>query len=235
MCGKRTGDACHSYTGATCGQGGWVEGHVAQPGHWLLSRDRRNERRVLDMFGRGLAGRRHGQTGRLLNALPDWRSSSLVLQGVGQCHNGSSFQNQGRGEKPADVFIPRWAGALDAALDVTVINPLQEAQVQGAAASPGHALEAAQKRKLDKSWEACHRQGIEFIPIAVESLGAWHKSAIVQIGKLGSALARQNGEEEGTTIQRLFQQLSVALMRGNCTLLNNSSPADQLNGAFDIM
>ena len=36
-----------------------------------------------------------------------------------------------------------------------------------------------------------------FIPIAVESLGAWHKSAIVQVSKLGIALARQNGDEEG--------------------------------------
>ena len=133
------------------------------------------------------------------------------------------------------LFIPRWAGANDAALDVTVINPLQEAQVQGAANTPGHALEAAQKRKLDKSWEACHRQGIEFIPIAVESLGAWHKSAIAQVNKLGSALARQNGDEEGVTIQRLFQQLSVALMRGNAALLTNRCPADNLYVGNDIM
>ena len=114
-------------------------------------------------------------------------------------------------------------------------NLRQEAQVQGAATTPGHALEVAQKRKLDKSWESCHRQGIEFLPIAVESLGAWHKSAIVQVGKLGSALARQIGEDEGLTIQRLFQQLSVALMRGNSALLNNRCPADHLNGAFDVI
>ena len=168
------------------------------------------------------------------NSLRDVLHGAAVAASLAPTKEGRALL-PGQGENPADVFIPRWAGALDAALDVTVINPLQEAQVQGAATSPGHALEAAQKRKLDKSWEACHRQGIKFIPIAVESLGAWHKSAIVQIGKLGSALARQNGEEEGTTILRLFQQLSVALMRGNCALLNNSSPADQLNGAFDIM
>ena len=85
-------------------------------------------------------------------------------------------------------------------------------------------LESAHKRKLDKSWAACRQQGIDFIPIAVESLGAWHKSAIAQVAKLGSALALQNGDDEGVTIQRLFQQLSVALMRGNAALLNNRSP-----------
>ena len=141
----------------------------------------------------------------------------------------------GQGEKPADIFIPRWAGANDAALDVTVINPLQEAQVQGAAATPGHALDAAQKRKLDKSWEACHRQGIEFIPIAVESLGGWHKSAIAQISKLGSALARQNGDDESVTIRRLFQQLSVALMRGNAALFNNRRPANDTVAENDVI
>ena len=66
----------------------------------------------------------------------------------------------------ADIFIPHWAGANDAAaaLDVTVIDSLQEAQIQGAAATP--ALDAAHKRKLDQSWEAS-------------------KSAIAQVNKLG--------------------------------------------------
>ena len=130
----------------------------------------------------------------------------------------------GQGGKPADVLILLWSGGKDAALDVTVINPLQEAEVHGAATTPGHALNTAHKRKLDKSWEDCHRQGIEFVPIAVESLGAWHKSAVAEIVKLGSALARQTGEEESTTVQRLFQQLSLSLMRGNAALLNNRNP-----------
>ena len=78
--------------------------------------------------------------------------------------------------------------------------------------TPGHALNTAHKRKLDKSWEACHRQDIEFVPIAVESLGAWHKTAVAEIVKLGSALARQTGDEESTTVQRLFQQLSLSLI-----------------------
>ena len=75
-----------------------------------------------------------------------------------------------------------------------------------------------------------------FIPIAVESLGAWHPTAVAEVAKLGSALARQNGDEDNTTIQRLFQQLSVALMRGNAALLNNRRPPEsQAHGSDDIM
>ena len=132
----------------------------------------------------------------------------------------------GEGGRPADIFIPRWAAGKDAALDVTVVNPLQEALVHDAAATPGHALNVAHKRKLDKSWEQCRRQGIEFIPVAAECLGGWHATAVEQIKKLGSALARQTGEEESVTVYQLFQRLSVSLMRGNAALFNNRSPSE---------
>ena len=125
------------------------------------------------------------------------------------------------------MLIPSWSSGKDVAYDVTVINPLQESEVRGAAATPGHSLSVAHKRKLDKSWEACHNQGIVFVPLAVESLGAWHPTAIAEVKKLGSALARHNGEEESTTTSRLFQRLSICLMRGNAALFNNRSPPDQ--------
>ena len=140
----------------------------------------------------------------------------------------------GEGGKPADIFIPRYAGGKDAALDVTVVNPLQIALVNQAAQTPGHALTIAHKRKLDKSWQPCHQQGIVFLPLAVESLGAWHKSAINEVKKLGSALARHTGEEESTTVRHLFQQLSISLMKGNAALLNNRNPggADDRDEGF---
>ena len=138
----------------------------------------------------------------------------------------------GQGGKPADVFLPHWEQGKDCALDVTVVNPLQEALVGGAAETPGHALQVAHKRKLDKSWEACSREGICFVPLAVESLGAWHKTAVAQVKKLGSAKARHTGEEEAQEIPRLFQKLSIALMRGNSALLNNRMPMQQDGAEF---
>ena len=44
----------------------------------------------------------------------------------------------GNNQRPADIFIPRWAGDRDAALDVTVTHPLQDAT--RVAAEPGYAL-----------------------------------------------------------------------------------------------
>ena len=70
-----------------------------------------------------------------------------------------------------------------------------------------------------------NRQGIVFLPIAVESLGAWHPLAVKEVTKLASAKARHTGEEESVEVSRLFQKLSVALMRGNAALFNNRVPS----------
>ena len=166
------------------------------------------------------------------NALRDTLHSTAANAALAPTKEGR-FLLPGEGGRPADVLIPGWSNGKDAALDVTVTNPLQESQVRGAATTPGHAVQEAHRRKLDKSWEPCHRQGIAFLPIAAESLGAWHSSAIAEVKRLGSALARHTGEEEGRrreeegiTIARLFQKLSVCLMRGNAALFNNRSPPD---------
>ena len=157
------------------------------------------------------------------NSLRDTLHSTAVKAALGPTKEGQ-YLLPGEGGKPADIFIPRHAGGKDAALDVTVINPLQTATVAQAAETPGHALHVAHKRKMDKSWQPCQDQGIVFLPLAVESLGAWHKSAICEVKKLGSSLARHTGEEESVTIRHLFQQLSIALVKGNAALLNNRNP-----------
>ena len=50
-------------------------------------------------------------------------------------------------------------------------------------------------------------------------------SAVAPVKKLGSAKERHTGEEGLLEIARLFQKLSITLMRGNAALLNNRVPA----------
>ena len=56
--------------------------------------------------------------------------------------------------------------------------------MESPAQTPGHAQQVAHKRKLDKSWEGLHQEGICLIPIATKSLGVWHKSAVREVNKL---------------------------------------------------
>ena len=83
-----------------------------------------------------------------------------------------------------------------------------------------------------KSWEACNQKGICFIPIAVESLVAWHKSVVAQVKKPRRDMSRHTGEEESQEIAGLFQKLSIARMRGNSALLNNRVPSKQGDDQF---
>ena len=112
-------------------------------------------------------------------------------------------------------------------------RPRQGGQCQG---WPGARLNKQEEQQpgLCKHQPACNAQGISFIPLAAESLGSWHQSAIAEIKKLGSAHARHTGEEESTGIARLFQKVSVALMKGNAALFNNRVPVTTTGGENDI-
>ena len=110
------------------------------------------------------------------------------------------------------MLIPNWAGGRDAAIDVTVVNPLQGATLAQAATTPGYALTFAFDRKVRGAAEDCRRQGIAFLPLAVESFGGWHSAAVGEVGKLAAALARQTGQEEGEAVRHLWGRLSIRVI-----------------------
>ena len=120
----------------------------------------------------------------------------------------------------ADVLIPNWTGGRDTALDVTVVNPLQTELVSRA----GSALSVRFNEKMTKHGEGCRMAGMVFIPMVVETLGGWQESAVVQLKKLGAALARQTGEEESEKIRHLYQRLAILLVKGNASLFLNRLP-----------
>jgi hypothetical protein len=150
----------------------------------------------------GTSGERIGRHNRLRDAV----HSAAASAGLGPVLEERFLLPGGR--KPADVLIPNWCRGQDAALDITVINSLQDATVVGAAAEAGHALTVAYNRKVQKVGEACRREGIAFIPLAAEALGGWHEVAVREVRKLSAALARQRGDEEKEEARRLFQRLS---------------------------
>ena len=126
--------------------------------------------------------------------------------------------------KPADVLIPNWSGGKDTALDITVVNPLQSAMVSLAATTPGHALTRRFQEKMTKHGEGCRLAGMVFLPLPMETLGGWHDQTVSLVKRLGSALARQTGQDESEAIRHLSQRLAVLLAKGNASLLLNRVP-----------
>ena len=109
-------------------------------------------------------------------------------------------------------------------MDVTVINPLQISLLEKSVDTPGHSITVAFNRKYNQYGEACLNQGITFAPLPVETFGGWHNTAAEHIKRLGKALGRNTGQDEGDTTRHLFQRLSVLLVRGNVSLLINRIP-----------
>ena len=143
------------------------------------------------------------------------------------------FLIPGESSRSADVLLPHWVGGKDAALDITVVNSFQVATVVGAATEAGHALTHAFNRKMRGTAEACHRQAVAFMPLVVESYGGWHEMGVREVERLGSALARQSGQEEEEAVRHLWGKLGILLRCGNAAILANrvsSFPAPAIDG-----
>ena len=167
----------------------------------------------------GFGGERISRHNHLRDALYE----TAVAAGLGPVKEGRALL-PGDDRRPADILVPNWAGGRDAAMDVTVVTPLQTATVAEAAVTPGYALTFAYQRKIRGAAEDCRREGIAFLPLVVESLGGWHSAAEAEVRKLGAALARQSGQEESEVLRHLWGRLGLLLQRGNAAILGNRLP-----------
>jgi hypothetical protein len=158
------------------------------------------------------------------NNLRDALFETAVAAGLGPVREGR-FLLPGNDRRPADVLVPHWVGGKDAAMDITVVTPLQVATLPGAATTRGHALDFAYGRKMNGAAEECRRQGIAFQPLVAESFGGWHTGAQSEVKKLGVALARHTGQDEAEAITHLWGRLGILLQRGNAAILGNRVPA----------
>ena len=96
----------------------------------------------------------------------------------------------------------------------------------------GHALKVASERKKTTHGPRCQQVGIQFIPLAVESLGGWSSAAASTLRDIGQREATHLDCPASVSIHHLFQRLSVCLWRGNASMLLNyqmsSSPSPTL-------
>ena len=130
----------------------------------------------------------------------------------------------GSSSRPADVYLPNWRRGQPAALDVTVISTLQQQTLSGAATTPGHALLVGEQRKMAAHAESCHRAGVLFVPMVVETLGGWNEEAVSTIASIGRLQGQRMGIPPSETTRHLFQRLAICLWRGNATLWLRRKP-----------
>ncbi|XP_064394938.1 uncharacterized protein LOC135342184 [Halichondria panicea] len=127
--------------------------------------------------------------------------------------------------RPADALLPNWINGRPAALDVHVISPLQSLTLSEAARTQGHALQVGVQRKLASNLPSCRSVGMTCIPLVAETLGGLAEDFISTIRDIGRSICLRSGaDRDSVTIKHLFGRVSIALWRGNASMLIHRSP-----------
>ena len=121
--------------------------------------------------------------------------------------------------RPADVFIENWVDGRKIAFDVSVVSPVQDAILHRAADSAAAAIEMRKASKNSQHFDHCRSQGIAFMPLVVETFGGWDGEAVKLLKDMARQCARRWGRNGADEIKHFFQRMSVALQRGNASLL----------------
>ena len=107
----------------------------------------------------------------------------------------------------------------DAALDVTVTNPLQKFLAGDPTKEAGHVLGLAKARKEKLARAACERENLFFVTLALEMFGGWDLQVMDTFKRISSAVTCYEGLDEGVVSYQFINRLSVQLMRDNAALL----------------
>ena len=117
-----------------------------------------------------------------------------------------------------------------------VVSTLQAQLVKKASEEVGSAADKRHKEKLSRYFENCAQEGIQFLPVVIETLGGWHPEAVNVLSKLAKQLASYTGGKPEETISHFYQRLGILLAKGNSALILNRTtlPDAIVDGDLDI-
>ena len=122
------------------------------------------------------------------------------------------------GKRPDGVTLIPWARGKPMAWDVTIPDTFAESHLLETSITPGAAANQAATNKITKYAELSHTH--IFFPVAIETAGAWHPTAVELIQEIGRRMTIVTEDSRETS--NLFQRLSIALQRGNAVSFRNT-------------
>ena len=90
-----------------------------------------------------------------------------------------------------------------AALDVTVVHPLQSALVSSASTVPLHSCIVKEAAKCLKYIPLCELESMDFVPLAFEFFGSWGPAANGFFNKLTTAISRRFSQPRSSVMLSL--------------------------------
>ena len=125
---------------------------------------------------------------------------------------------------PANVYLPNWKRGCPAALDFSVISTLQQATIEGAAITKGHALLVGEVKKLSAYTDACQEVGDSFIPMVFETFGGQSTTAVSTIACLRCLLSQRLGIPPAESTRHIFQWCTISIWKGNAAMWSRRLP-----------
>ena len=125
-------------------------------------------------------------------------------------------------KRPDGATLVPWAQGRCLLWDATTPDTLAPSHVKKSAVEAGSAAKTAEGVKLTKyaTLTAAHH----FVPIAIETLGAWGPSGLSFINELGKKITVAFGDPRATAF--LKQRLSLAVQRGNAASVLGTISSD---------
>ena len=139
-------------------------------------------------------------------------------------------------QRPADVFFPDWSRGRPLAVDVTVSHFSQASTQQNADLTCSSSERAALAKVAAKErlyGDHCATQNVDFLAAAVCSYGGWLPDGVEFIRRLAACLAESSGQDRSLVTANLWQRLSIALWRGNASIVLQHRPHVGL-GQWDL-
>lgn len=199
--------------------GFWCAGHgfslspttapsTSDSDQWPVTSDTYGDHAIVCAY----SGERIGKHDKLRNVVFAAAQSALLSASI-ETHVDDSQS------RPGDVYIAEWVRGKDAALDLTVVSPLQKALVNRCARESGAALEVAFKRKMDAHYARCRANNIVFLPLCVETLGGWHPDSASELRRIQRAVTLCSRQDQTTSEKHFFEKLAVSLQRSNSNMI----------------
>ena len=153
----------------------------------------------------GYSGAEREKPDLLLPARPDdTRATSATERGV---------DNSRR--RPADVYVPGWAAGVPAALDFAVTAPHRVEYLPLSTTTPAWSANQYAERKAQhlNTARICEMAGVSFVPMVVETTGAWDVAAGAVLHRMAKHAALRHGTETPDEYQAILARCCVAVRR----------------------
>jgi len=151
------------------------------------------------------------------HAINDVIARSLIAAGVPVTKEPCGLTRTD-GKRPDGLTLIPWQAGKPLTWDVTVVSTLADSYVHLSSQSAGGAAEAAANRKTHKYTDlpATHI----FQPLAFETHGATHSSALDFLNAVGGRSAAESGDPRETSF--LWQRISILIQRFNAILISET-------------